>query len=167
MASVSKYCHRNVLFFYGIHPTHFTKPTTLQLRHNEHDGVSNHQPHDCLPNRLFRRRSKETSKLRVISLNSPGTGEFPAQRPVTRKMFPFDDDIMKKQRKTAVRIIRCRRTSLLTLVLNLFQDIYAHIWISISFQHQDGPCSWSPPFLGRQWPIYTEYWLLWLLMNEK
>ena len=26
--------------------------------------------------------------------NSPVTGEFPAQRPVTRKMFPFDDVIM-------------------------------------------------------------------------
>ena len=52
-------------------------------RHNERDGVSNHQPHDCLLNRLFRRRSKKTSKLRVTGLceeNSPVTGEFPAQR---------------------------------------------------------------------------------------
>ena len=54
----------------------------LQWRHNDHDGVSNHQPHDCLLKRLFRRRSKKTSKLRVTGLctgNSPGTGEFPAQ----------------------------------------------------------------------------------------
>ena len=29
----------------------------LQWRHNERDGVSNPQPHDCLLNRLFRRRS--------------------------------------------------------------------------------------------------------------
>ena len=46
------------------------------------DSVSNHQPHDCLLNCLFRRRSKKTSKLRVTGLcagNSPGTGEFPAQ----------------------------------------------------------------------------------------
>ena len=55
----------------------------LRWRHNEHDGVSNHQPHHCLLNRLFRRRSKKTSKLRVTGLcvgNSPVTGEFPAQR---------------------------------------------------------------------------------------
>ena len=55
---------------------------TLQWRHNGRDGVSNHQPHDCLLNRMFRRRSKKTSKLRVTGLcagNSPGTGEFPAQ----------------------------------------------------------------------------------------
>ena len=57
-------------------------PSPLGWRHNERDGVSNHQPHDCLLNRLFGRRSKKTSKLRVTGLcagNSPGTGEFPAQ----------------------------------------------------------------------------------------
>ena len=32
---------------------------SLQWRHNRHDGVSNHQPHDCLIKRLFGRRSKE------------------------------------------------------------------------------------------------------------
>ena len=55
---------------------------SLQWRHNEHDGISNHQPHHCLLNRLFGRRSKKTSKLRITGLcvgNSPGTGEFPAQ----------------------------------------------------------------------------------------
>ena len=49
---------------------------------NERDSVSNHQPHDCFLNRLLRRRSKETSNLRVTGLcagNSPGTGEFPTQ----------------------------------------------------------------------------------------
>ena len=56
--------------------------TTLRWRQNGRDSVSNHQPHDCLLNRLFRRRSKKTSKLLVTGLcarNSPGTGEFPAQ----------------------------------------------------------------------------------------
>ena len=56
--------------------------TSLQWRHNERDRVSNHQPHDCLLNRLFRCRSKKTSKLRVTGLctgNSPVTGEFLAQ----------------------------------------------------------------------------------------
>ena len=56
---------------------------SLRWRHNGRDGVSNHQPHDCLHNRVFRRRSKETSKLCVTGLcagNSPGIGEFPAQK---------------------------------------------------------------------------------------
>ena len=56
--------------------------STLQWRHNEPDSVSDHQPHGCLLNRLFRRRSQKTSKLRVTGLsawNSPVTGEFPAK----------------------------------------------------------------------------------------
>ena len=52
------------------------KKITLQWRHNERDGVSNHLPHDCLLNRLCRRTS---------TVNSPHKG------PVTQKMFPFDD----------------------------------------------------------------------------
>ena len=54
----------------------------LQWRHNERNGVSNHQPHHCLLNHLFRNRSKKTTKLPVTGLcvgNSPLTGEFPAQ----------------------------------------------------------------------------------------
>ena len=63
---------------------------TLERRHNGLESVSNHQPHDCFLNRLFRRRSKKTSKLRVTGPcegNSPGTGEFPHKWPVTRKCF--------------------------------------------------------------------------------
>ena len=58
-------------------------PWPLHWRHNERDCVSNHQHHDRLLNRLFKRRSKKTSKLRVTGLcegNSPVTGEFPARR---------------------------------------------------------------------------------------
>ena len=50
----------------------------LPNAHNTHPIA-----HDCLLNRLFGRRSKKTSKRRVTGLcegNSPGTGEFPAQR---------------------------------------------------------------------------------------
>ena len=67
-----------------------TKHTTTNLRtyfmallwrNNGRGSVSNHQLHDCLLNRLFRRRLKKTSKLRVTGL-------------CALKMFPFDDDIM-------------------------------------------------------------------------
>ena len=58
------------------------KRSALQWRYSERNGVSKHQPHECLLNRLFRRRSKETSKLRVTGLckgNSPVAGDSPAQ----------------------------------------------------------------------------------------
>ena len=56
---------------------------TLQWRHNEGDGVSNHRRLDCLPHHLFRRRSKKTWKLRDTGLckgNPPVIGGFPSQR---------------------------------------------------------------------------------------
>ena len=69
----------------------------LQWRHNEPDGVSSHQPHDCLLNRLFggdQRKHQSSASLAFVRgihrwpVNSPHKG------PVTRKMFPFDDVIM-------------------------------------------------------------------------
>ena len=69
----------------------------LLWRHNGRGSVSNYQPHDYLLNRLFRRRSKKTSKLRVTGLfarNSPVNS--PHKWPVTRKMFPFEDVIMAR-----------------------------------------------------------------------
>ena len=56
---------------------------SLQWRHNERDGVSNHWRLHYLLNCWFRCRSKKTSNLRVIGLfagNGPVTGEFPAQK---------------------------------------------------------------------------------------
>ena len=75
---------------YGIYAS-----LSLQWHHNGRDGVSHHQSLDCLLNRTFVCRPKTTSKLRVTGLCA---GEYPVnsphKRPVTRKMFPFDDIIM-------------------------------------------------------------------------
>ena len=78
-------------------PLNWCCAVSLQWRHNGLDGVSNHQPHHCLLSRLFGRRSKKTSKLRVTGLcagNSQGTGEFPAQMASNAENVPFDDVIM-------------------------------------------------------------------------
>ena len=70
-----------------------------QRRHNKRDGVSNHGRLDCLSNLLFRFISKKTqssASLAFVSgihrwpVNSPHKG------PVTRKMFLFDDIIVRK-----------------------------------------------------------------------
>ena len=69
---------------------HIMTACALHWRHNDHDGVSNHQPHGCLLNRLFRRRSKKTSNLRVTGIcvgNTPGPVNSPHKGPVTRKCF--------------------------------------------------------------------------------
>ena len=80
--SWSPYCTRNICFWNKSFSFEAIF-TALQWRHNEHDGVSNPEPRDCLFSRYSRRKSKKTSKLRVTDLckgNSPVTGEFHAQR---------------------------------------------------------------------------------------
>ena len=71
---------------------------TLQWRHNWRDSVSNHQPRDCLLNRLFRRRSKKhqnSASLAFVWGIHRWPVNSPHKWPVTRKMFPFDDVMMK------------------------------------------------------------------------
>ena len=66
----------------------------LQWRHDERDGVVNHQPHDCLLNHLDQRKHQSSVSLAFMGgihrwrVNSPHKG------PLTRKMFPLDDVIM-------------------------------------------------------------------------
>ena len=71
---------------------------TLQWRHNERNGITHHRRLHCLRNCWFRRRSKKTSKLPVTSMR--GIHRWPVnsphKRPVTRKIFPFDDVIMTR-----------------------------------------------------------------------
>ena len=76
-SSTNRKCHPGDLH------CNFSSGSSLQWRHNERDGVSNHRCIDCLLNRLFKRRSKKTSKLRVTGLckgSSPVTDEFSAQK---------------------------------------------------------------------------------------
>ena len=68
------------------HKTAQTVCIPLLWRHDGHDGVSNHQSHDCLFNRLFRRWSKKTPKLHVTAFVR-GPVNSPHKWPVTRKCF--------------------------------------------------------------------------------
>ena len=97
----------------------------LRWCQNERNGISNHQPHDCLVNRLFRHRSKKTSKLWVSSLcegKSPVTGDSLHKGPVMRKMFPFGDVItpFNFQQKYNCRLIAKDTASLTFNLKNTF-----------------------------------------------
>ena len=79
--------HRMVNMKTGAYHTQNTKmSTSLLWRHNGRDSVSNHQPHDCLLKRLFRRRSKKTSKLRVTGLVR-GIDRWPVNSPHKKIFF--------------------------------------------------------------------------------
>ena len=90
--------------FWSFHPYFLQLPGiwvvmyfSLMWRHNGCNGVSNHQPYDCLRNRPFRQIKENIKAPR----HWPLCGEFTSDRSIprtfkwtaTRKMFPFDDVI--------------------------------------------------------------------------
>ena len=117
---------------------------TLQWRLNGGDSVSNHQPHDCLLNRLFRRRSKKTSKLRVIGFVlgiHRGPVNSPHKWPVTRKMFPFDDVIMNISQSMVVILLCCLKFQSKDQMTGLFGGMgFQQIWFDDNFRSHT---SWS------------------------
>ena len=93
---------------------------SLRWRHNDHAGVSNHQPHGCLFNRLYRRTSKKTSKLRVTGLcagNSPGTGEFPAQ------MASYAENVSIWWRHHVSRLLTIQRSQFKDIIYMIYFDV--------------------------------------------
>ena len=103
-------------------------PIPLHWRHNDHDGVSNHQPHGCLLS-----RSKKTSKLRVTGLcvwDSPGPVNSPHKGPVTLKMFPFDDVIMPTAKTNVKQTwndrVACYANA--TIGITNYAPHHTHIW---------------------------------------
>ena len=71
--------------------------SALRWRHNGSDSISNHQPNDCLLNRLFgadQSKHQSSASLAFVWGIHRGPVNFPHKWPVTRKMFPFDDVIM-------------------------------------------------------------------------
>ena len=87
----------------------FKWASALQWRHNEHDGVSNHQPHDCLLNRADQRKHQSSASTAFVSGIHRGPVNSPHKWPVTREVFPFDD---------IIRITKSIRYVMRTLMLN-------------------------------------------------
>ena len=130
----------------------YTDVFSLQRRHNERTGVSNHRHLDCLLNRLFKRRSKKTSKLCVTGLcggNPPVTDGFSHKGPVTRKKFHlmshgnviFFRDVLPTNRKLGLKI-SVYTTSFYTELCQTTADVneskvyscfYFHNWTLISY----------------------------------
>ena len=72
---------------------------SLLWRHDERDGVSNHQLHDCYSNVYYnwgadQRKHQSSASLAFVRGIHRSPVNSPYKGPVTRKMFPFDDIIM-------------------------------------------------------------------------
>ena len=95
--STQSYCLSQCWLKHNYNYTYQQRCFPLQWRHKGRDGVSHHQPHDCLLNCLFRCRSKKHQIPASLAFVR-GIHQWPVNSPhkgsVTRKMFPFDDVIM-------------------------------------------------------------------------
>ena len=87
--------------------------TTLQWRHKERNGVSNHQPHECLVNRLFKAQIKEN-----IKAPRHWPCEFPAQRASNAENV----SIWWRHHKSQCYVFQCRHG-------------YQRLWIWFSFSY--------------------------------
>ena len=128
--------------------------SSFQWRHNERDCVSNHRLIDCLLNRLFRRRSKKTSKLRVHVLcegNSAVTGEFPAQRPVTRKCFHLKTSSWNGTHYT--KDLWTHNWNLLVVRLNLLNKQSSWRWFESPWPVCDDTVMSDVEFEHRSWQV--------------
>ena len=110
--------------------------STLRWRHNERDSVSNHQPHDCLLivySDADQRNRQSSASLAFVWGIHRGPVNSPHKWPVTRKMFPFDDVIMKHPRcwgfgdegariQGTLRISTTRKFFILYLKLSYWQN---------------------------------------------
>ena len=156
---------------------------TLQWRHNGHDNVSNHQPHDCLFNRLFRRRSKKISKLRVTGLCagiSPETGEFPAQMASNAENVSIWWRHHGSFHRQTLWQRRLRWEFFSMVLFPVFAHVYILrfivsakdrnilycIWNSAVYFHADPSCDTNPPmetvvtrdFCHHLWYLFCRYW---------
>ena len=132
------------------------------------DGISNHQLHDCLLNRLFRHRSKKTSKLRVTGLREGYSlpGEFPAQRASNAENVSIwwrhhDNDKLDH----VITALDCTCTSICVLSLSTRENscMKSSVWSSqilVRKVHQY--------LLGVKWEkSVLIYWYLQIFRNSK
>ena len=134
----------------------------LQWRHTGRDSVSNHQPHDCLLNRLFRSKSTKTSKLRVTGHcagNLPGTNEFPAQMASNAENVSI---WWRHHGQTSVKC-PCYQTDLRTIPSSIsvtIRDRVIHICLSKLAHHWSrvwlGACSMPSHRLNQCWFIVNK-----------
>ena len=110
--------------FYRIYFTQTASVWSLQWRHNERGGVSNHPHLDCLSTLSSsadqRKYQSSTSLAFARAIHRPPV-DCPHKRPVTQKIFSFDDDFVvihhdiqcKSACRYLVALIKCWWRSLM------------------------------------------------------
>ena len=105
-------------------------PATLQWRHNESDGVSNHQPtivYSRFYSGAIQSKHQSSASLAFVRGIHRWPVDSPHKGPVTRKMFPFDDVFMNITHKTCMWLcwVLCGRGYI--IMVDPLRDSFAHI----------------------------------------
>ena len=108
---------------------------TLQWRHNGRDSVSNHQLDDCLLNRYSyadQRKHQSSASLAFVRGSHRGPVNSPHKWPVTRKMFPFYDIIMKIRPNTLYTVLQCQKRYIIMKIVT-GKELHRHQCILCPF----------------------------------
>ena len=163
--SPGSHCWSYYILFLSCHLVNSLQLISLQWRHNWRDGASNHQPHNCLLNRLFRRRSQKTSKLRVTGLccagNSPVAGEFPAQMASNAENVSiWWRHHMKIGYPTDVRpstVLSAAQYIFIISCFIWFQELYNVPYEHIDWSRQRNNISWADLYSPHSWLLDLGY----------
>ena len=130
-------------------PFHLTAaplfPDPLQWHHKERDGVSNHQPHDCLFNRLSKAQIKENIKAPShwpLWGNTPVNGEFPAQRAC------YAENVSIWLRHHDMNVFNQQQYETLSMNPNAMTVTYQLIYCHFINRHDD----------VIKWKLFRRYW---------
>ena len=148
-------------------------PHSTQWRHNERNGVSINQPRDCLLSRLFWRRSKKISKLRVTGLcegNSPETGEFPAHRDSNAENVSIwwrHHVLIRSLLYEINSFVLICGTGITALPVTLRVDFEDELSIFLGLASQATGLLWDPNPYGTKWPQFCRRFFECIFVNEK
>ena len=127
----------------------------LQWRHNEFDGISNHQPQDCLLNRLFKAHIKENLRaprhwplwgeftrvhLMTSSLNTAGSNDNRISARINGGWKCYPNQRILHTTKTAnVKVINLQIVYLFVRNISGCNDITQKL-----VNHFEVSCGWCP-----------------------
>ena len=143
----------------------------ITLRHNEHNGVTNHQHLNCLCNSLFgsdQRKHQSSASLAFERGIHWWLVDSPPKGPVMRKMFPFDDIIMfwahrrTKLLRSGPNVCQFKRGIVICILSLKWRHMATWNWVNIGWGNgllPDGTKPLPEPMLTHnQWDPLTITW---------
>ena len=123
----------------------------LQRRYNGRNGVSNHQPHDCLLKRYNtgadQRKQQSSASLAFVRGIHRWPVDSPHKGPIMQETFPFDDVIMKKS---------CMLTDIRAIIL-IYRNKLHYLFRAAEHQHSQNLLYKHQSDVKNSWKILKKW----------